>query len=180
MHHANAGWKPGQSARCRPALACCAVALGVCLPVLTSAGTCWAAQNAPEWQSRVQRHLSPADDGTTAAVCGPLERNARRHVVTLKALNTQIADDPHAPPSTVFGVLEGLMGQKPAPRDTSALQRKADGERKTIADLNALLTAAHCAPVDIDHELAQVPGAAPNGPELPKAPPDLVPLPSSR
>ena len=165
-----------------PGLRLAAAAALVCTFMSVLTANCFAKHKASAWQGNVQAE-TPALQGPSQnanAACDPLLRNVNRHIESLRVLNAQIASAEKAPPSTVVGALEGLIGQKNTSRDTSQLARKADSERKTAAELNALLATAHCQPVDIDHELSQAVKSGPSSPVLPKRMPDLLPQPSSK
>ena len=153
----------------------------VCTFMSVLTADCFAKHKASAWQSNVQPETaSQAPSENANGACDPLLRNGKHHIESLRVLNAQITSAEKAPPSTFVGALEGLTGLKNTGRGTSQLTAKVDSERKTIGELNSLLSAAHCQPIDIDHELSQAVKADPSSPALPKRMPDLLQHPSSK
>ncbi|MEQ1651188.1 MAG: hypothetical protein ABL897_01725 [Hyphomicrobium sp.] len=121
---------------------------------------------------------SSASEGSSAnPMCIAIEGTLKRHIATMRALRRDIDKASHAPPPTVYAAIQGILGNAAPNAKVVEQTRKLANERKTAEGLNAKLTAAKCAAVDIDFALASGPGNATAAPEVPKAEPDLLPLP---
>jgi hypothetical protein len=109
---------------------------------LTAYGTCgWAKHHRSEPQSTV-----PSDP------CGSLNTYIQKHITELKTLKTALEAEKNGLPSTLEGLFESLEGK--AVIDNEKITKIAE-TRREAEDVNALLRAQGCKPVDIDQQLAK-------------------------
>ena len=107
------------------------------------------------WSSRTDTHPEPAATDAASPQCQTLNRNVMAKVASIKALRDQIAKEKLAPPKTVVGALQQMMGEEYTSATETKSNRKIAETRKSADELNDLLAAASCQRVDIDGELSK-------------------------
>ncbi len=141
---------------------------------------CSANSSWKKWTHVEQNTATEAKTGNP--VCEQLTKNVSRRIDSVRALEKDIAKASDAPPSSLFGALEGLMGGSQPNTAMTEKRKKIASERRVAEDLNAMLRASQCQPVDIEQELARGATAGPSSPTAPDVPNILpeVPLPAAR
>jgi len=115
-----------------------AVALACALSANSELG--WA-KHKPDWQPSV-----------TGDPCPLLNTYIQKHIAELKALKTALEAEKNGLPSTLEGVFERFAGKDVV--DNEKIAKMAD-TRRVAEDVNRLLRAQGCKPVDIDQQLAR-------------------------
>ena len=115
-----------------------AVALAGPLTAYSERG--WA-RHKPDWQPSV-----------TGDPCPSLNTYIQKHIAELKALKTALEAEKNGLPSTLEGVFERLEGKDVVDNEKVAKMAEA---RRVAEDVNKLLRAQGCKPVDIDQQLAK-------------------------
>lgn len=110
------------------------------------------------WQSRTDvTPTDAADNGTLAAdsPCVPLNRNMQLRIATIRRLQEQTEMANAAPPKTVVGTFQKLMGETYVSPIAAKNSRKIAEARKAADDINSMLVASQCPSVDIDIEVSK-------------------------
>jgi len=84
--------------------------------------------------------------------CASLNTYIQKHITELKTLKTALEAEKNGLPSTLEGLFESLEGK--AVIDNEKIAKIAE-TRREAEDVNALLRAQGCKPVDIDQQLAK-------------------------
>jgi hypothetical protein len=115
-----------------------AVALAGALTAYSELG--WA-KHKPDWQPSV-----------TGDPCASLNTYIQKHIGEIKALKKALETERNGLPSTVEGIFERLEGKVVVDKEKIA---KIDEVRREAEDVNRLLHAQGCVPVDIEQQLAK-------------------------
>jgi hypothetical protein len=99
------------------------------------------AKHKPDWQPSI-----------TGDPCASLNTYIQKHIAELKTLKTALEADKNGLPSTLEGVFERLEGK--AVIDHEKIAKIAE-MRREAEDVNSLLRAQGCKPVDIEQQLAK-------------------------
>lgn len=150
-------------------------ALSLTLPPLSVLGFA-AGKPAIQWATETTG-AAASERAAANPICSAIERTINRHIATMKSLRRDIDKASRAPPSTVYGAIQGMLGNAPPNAKVVEQTRKLANERKAADGLNVMLQTSQCAAVDIDAALARGTSSAQTAPEAPKAAPDLLPLP---
>lgn len=111
-------------------------------------------------------------------MCVSIASNLSKRVDNIKSLRASYNRAAAAPPTSVASALEGMFGSRQPNANMRDIERKIKGERKSAEDLNDMLRAQKCAPVDIEAALTAPPAQQTGGPVVPKdMPDDLVQMP---
>jgi hypothetical protein len=157
------------------------LSIAFCLPILAT--VCEARSNSSKWQTKTQvdQNATAPDGNSQNQACEPLAKNLVRHLATTKALNKDLEKVANAPPSTVYGALQGLLGNAPPNARIVEAKRKLESEEKASAEVRSMMRAAQCPVEDVERAVAAHPGENDASPSFQKQlPEDLVPLPQSR
>jgi len=109
-------------------------------PLTASSGRSWA-KHKPDWQPSI-----------TGDPCESLNSYVQKHIGELKALKAALEAEKNGLPSTVEGIFERLAGEVVV--DKEKIARIAE-VRREAEDVNRLLRAQGCKPVDIDQQLTK-------------------------
>ncbi len=133
----------------------------------------------PEWQSSVKvAPDAPADVKSRAnPVCEQLASSVTNHNAKLQAQIIDLAKSQTAPATSVYGAIKGLMGKHYETLDERKKLKALSDEKRTVANLNLMLTTDHCPPVDLEHEVIHGTARPQNANAL-EPPPAPLPLPS--
>lgn len=107
------------------------------------------------WSSRTETVADPAAAEAGNPQCQALKRNVMAKVASIRALRDQIEKEKSAPPKTVVGTLQKMMGESYTSDAAAKSSRKIVEARKSADELNSLLDAANCSRVDIDDEVSK-------------------------
>lgn len=138
----------------------------------------------PAFAKHKKQHSHTWSDGTTVEtqvaggvsnpMCQSITANLSKRVDAIKVLRASYDKAAAAPPTSVASALEGMFGSRQPDANMRDIERKIKGERKSADDLNDMLRAQKCVPVDIEAALAAKSLLDQGAPVVPKGVPDDI------
>lgn len=115
---------------------------------IAAPGHGFAKKKPADWSSKTEVDASPANS-SDASPCLPLRHTLDRHIADIRALKADLDRTKAAPPATLLGTFQQLIGNDYVSPAASRSQQKLAEEWNAAEEANTMLAAAQCPTVDI-------------------------------